>query len=44
MTGLVSEFFIGVFAYNFPSPPDERMLFAVLERAIRFFPELRHCL
>lgn len=38
-TGLVSEFFIGVFAYNFQSPPDERMLFAILERAIRFFPD-----
>jgi hypothetical protein len=38
-TGLVSEFFIGVFGYNFQSPPDERMLFAILERAIRFFPD-----
>jgi hypothetical protein len=39
MTGLVSEFFIGVFGYNFQSPPDERMLFAILERAIRIFPD-----
>ncbi len=37
-TGLVSEFFINVFAYNFQSPADEPMLLAILERAIRFFP------
>jgi tetratricopeptide (TPR) repeat protein len=37
--GLISEFFIGVFAYNFPAPPDERMQIAILERAIRFFPD-----
>jgi len=37
--GLISEFFIGVLAYNFQSPPDERILFAVLERSIRFFPD-----
>jgi hypothetical protein len=38
-TGLISEFFIGVFAYNFQSPADERMLFAVLEKNIEYFPE-----
>jgi len=36
--GLISEFFIGVFAYNFQSPPDERMLFAILEKSVAFFP------
>jgi tetratricopeptide (TPR) repeat protein len=37
--GLVTEFFINVFAYNFQPPPDEGMLIAVLERAVRFFPD-----
>jgi len=38
-TGLVTEFFINVFAYNFQSPPDERMLFAILEKGIALFPD-----
>ena len=37
--GLISEFFIGVFGYNFQSPQDERMLFAILKKNIEFFPD-----
>ncbi len=37
--GLINEFFIGVFAYNFLAPGDEPMLFAVLRKNIEFFPE-----
>ncbi|OGD21999.1 MAG: hypothetical protein A2W03_07030 [Candidatus Aminicenantes bacterium RBG_16_63_16] len=37
--GLISEFFIDVFAYNFQSAPDEEMLFAVLAKNIEFFPD-----
>jgi len=37
--GLISEFFVSVFAYNFQSPQDERMLFALLEKNVEFFPE-----
>jgi retinol-binding protein 3 len=37
--GLISEFFIDVFAYNFQSAPDEQMLFAVLAKSIEFFPD-----
>jgi len=37
--GLISEFFIDVFAYNFQSPQDERMQFAILAKNIEFFPE-----
>jgi tetratricopeptide (TPR) repeat protein len=36
--GLISEFFIDVFAYNFQSAQDEQMLFAILEKEIEFFP------
>jgi tetratricopeptide (TPR) repeat protein len=36
--GLASEFFMGVFAYNFQAPEDERMLFAILEKNIELFP------
>jgi len=37
--GLISQFFLEVFAYNFQSPQDERMLFAILEKNVEFFPE-----
>jgi tetratricopeptide (TPR) repeat protein len=37
--GLISEFFIGVFAYNFQSAQDEQMLYAILEKNIQFFPD-----
>jgi len=36
--GLASEFFMGVFAYNFQAPEDERMLFAILEKNVELFP------
>jgi tetratricopeptide (TPR) repeat protein len=38
-TGLISEFFIEVFAYNFQSAQDEQMLFAILAKSIEFFPD-----
>ena len=37
--GMISEFFINVFAYNFQSPSDEQMGFAILNKNIEFFPE-----
>jgi tetratricopeptide (TPR) repeat protein len=37
--GLISEFFIMVFAYHFQSPQDEQMLFALLEKNVEFYPE-----
>lgn len=37
--GLVSQFFLEVFAYNFQAPEDEPMLFAILERNVELFPE-----
>ena len=37
--GMISEFFINVFAYNFQSAQDEQMGFAILEKSIEFFPE-----
>ena len=37
--GFVSQFFLEVLAYNFQSPPDEQMLFAILKKNIEFFPE-----
>jgi tetratricopeptide (TPR) repeat protein len=37
--GLVSQFFLEVFAYNFQSAQDEQMLFAILKKSIEFFPE-----
>jgi tetratricopeptide (TPR) repeat protein len=36
--GLISEFFIDVFAYNFQSAEDEQMLLAVLTKNVEFFP------
>ena len=36
--GLLSEFFIDVFAYNYQSAGDEQILFAILEKEIEFFP------
>jgi tetratricopeptide (TPR) repeat protein len=36
---MISEFFVQVFAYNFQSPQDEQMLFALLKKNIEFFPE-----
>jgi hypothetical protein len=38
-SGLLSQFFLEVFAYNFQSPQDERMLFAVLEKNVELFPQ-----
>jgi tetratricopeptide (TPR) repeat protein len=37
--GMISEFFVQVFAYNFQSPQDEQMLFALLKKNVEFFPE-----
>jgi tetratricopeptide (TPR) repeat protein len=38
--GLISEFFIGVFAYNyFESAQDKQILFTLLEKNIEFFPD-----
>jgi tetratricopeptide (TPR) repeat protein len=37
--GMVSEFFIYVFAYNFQAVRDEPMLFALLEKNVELFPE-----
>jgi tetratricopeptide (TPR) repeat protein len=37
--GLISEFFLGVFAYNFQSSEDEPMQLAILERNVRLFPK-----
>ena len=37
--GLISEFFLGVFAYNFPSSEDEPMQLAILEKNVRLFPK-----
>jgi L-ascorbate metabolism protein UlaG (beta-lactamase superfamily) len=36
--GLLSEFFVDVFAYNYQSAPDERMLFAILKKETDLFP------
>jgi L-ascorbate metabolism protein UlaG (beta-lactamase superfamily) len=36
--GLLSEFFIDVFAYNYQSALDERMLFAILTKRCDLFP------
>jgi len=36
--GLISEFFIDVLAYNFQSDQYEKMLFAILDKEIEFFP------
>ena len=37
--GLISQFFLEVFAYNFQSAQDEKMLLAILKKNIEFFPE-----
>jgi hypothetical protein len=37
--GMISEFFVYVFAYNFQSPQDEQMYFAILKKSIEFFPK-----
>ena len=37
--GMISEFFVYVFAYNFQSPRDEQMYFAILKKSVEFFPE-----
>jgi tetratricopeptide (TPR) repeat protein len=37
--GMISEFFVWVFAYNFQSLQDEQMLFALLKKSVGFFPE-----
>jgi tetratricopeptide (TPR) repeat protein len=36
--GLISQFFLEVFAYNFQSLEDEKMLFAILEKNVELFP------
>jgi hypothetical protein len=36
---LLNEFFIDVLAYNYFSPKDEDLLYAILERKIKFFPD-----
>jgi tetratricopeptide (TPR) repeat protein len=37
--GMMSEFFLSVFAYNFQSPGDERMALALLKKNVEFYPE-----
>ena len=37
--GLISQFFLEVFAYNFQSAQDGQMLLAILKKNIEFFPE-----
>jgi tetratricopeptide (TPR) repeat protein len=37
--GMISEFFINIFAYNFQSPQDEQMCIALLKKSTEFFPE-----
>jgi tetratricopeptide (TPR) repeat protein len=37
--GMISEFFINTFAYNFQSPPDEQMGISLLKKSTEFFPE-----
>ena len=37
--GMMSEFFLSVFAYNFQSPGDERMSLALLKKNVEFYPE-----
>jgi hypothetical protein len=39
--GLLSEFFIGVLAYNFQAPADLPLFAAILEKAIALYPESR---
>ena len=36
---LVNEFFIDVLAYNYFSPDDEQILYAILKKKIEFFPK-----
>ena len=36
--GMLTEFFMGVFAYNFQDPRDEAMSFAILEKNAGLFP------
>ena len=36
--GIVSEFFVGVLAYNYAFTTDERLLYAILKKNITFFP------
>jgi len=37
--GMISQFFLEVFAYNFQSPQDEQMLLAILKKNVELFPE-----
>jgi Tfp pilus assembly protein PilF len=37
--GMISEFFINIFAYNFQSPQDGQMCLALLKKSTEFFPE-----
>jgi tetratricopeptide (TPR) repeat protein len=39
LAGLISEFLVDVFAYNFQSAQDEQMLFVILAKSIEFFPD-----
>lgn len=36
--GLLSEFFMNVFAYSYQAPEDQRMLFAILEKSAALYP------
>jgi tetratricopeptide (TPR) repeat protein len=38
-SGMLSEFFVNVFAYNFQSDQDEQMQFAILKKNIELFPK-----
>jgi soluble cytochrome b562 len=37
--GLINEFFMDVLAYNFYSPKDEQILYAILKKKIEYFPQ-----
>jgi len=37
--GLLNEFFIDVLAYNFTSPEDEQILYAILKTKIKMYPD-----
>ena len=38
-TGLLSEFFIDVFAYNFRTAPDDDLYVAILDKGVELFPD-----
>ena len=37
--GMLSDFFVGVYGYNFQTPADGQMLLAVLNKDVELFPD-----